>query len=357
MNNDGNDCVIVYNQFNTTSTDSSRFLQHRTSEIINSQIDSYFYCTGVFNLYQHNSQVTEFLKGIDNNCAEQLVNQGTDVLEIVSNYCLENEKEIFWSMRMNDTHDSSDPSLMSNWKRSNKRLIMSSSKRHYPFGGGRWSALNYEKKEVHQKVLEIIEDVVSRYSLHGIELDFFRHPIFFPEQLVGDRVRFDQREKMSDLIYNIRGILDKYVSPEGGPLLLAIRIPDSIAFNYAIGLDIVDWVCNSWIDLIIGGGYFQLEPWDNLSKFGEDYNVPVYACLSASRLGYNPENWRHHAIDALKADVDGIYTFNLFGAQHPLFKEIGSLDTMKNTKSKNIRSGDSYLINYWLNNGISFKKT
>lgn len=353
MNNDGNDCHL-YNQFNFRSVDPTKFLNYRTSGILDSQIDSYFYCTGIFNLYQHRSNVSEFWQGIRNTCPIQLVNQGTDTLEVVSTFCKENNKEIFWSMRMNDTHDSHDHRLLSRWKLSNLDLLLCPTPKSFPYGDSRWSALNYEKQEVHSKVLEIIEDVISRYELDGIELDFFRHPIFFYEQLIGKPVEDHQRESMNDLMKRIHGLLKRYTNKNGNSLLLAVRIPDSLAFSHAIGLDVSHWLCNSWIDILIGGGYFQLEPWKNLVTIGKDYDVQVYSCLSASRLGYTHENWRFHAADALSAGVDGVYTFNLFDSQHTLFDEIGSLETLESTQMLNIQNGDHETLRRWLKNGAAY---
>jgi hypothetical protein len=59
--------------------------------------------------------------------------------------------------------------------------------------------------------------------------------------------------------------------------------------------------------------------------------VPVYACLSASRLvspsapegDADLELWRGEALRAWDAGVDGIYTFNRFDPESPLFRELG----------------------------------
>ena len=86
------------------------------------------------------------------------------------------------------------------------------------------------------------------------------------------------------------------------------------------------------MDIVTGGGYFKLEPWESLVALGKKHNVPVYAAFVRRRIEANapePEGptaievWRGEAFMAWKAGVNGIYTFNRFDPRDPLFRELG----------------------------------
>ena len=42
--------------------------------------------------------------------------------------------------------------------------------------------------EVREKVFRIFRDVCMRYDVDGIEMDFFRHPLYFREMMLGEPV-------------------------------------------------------------------------------------------------------------------------------------------------------------------------
>ncbi|MEC3878973.1 hypothetical protein [Parapedobacter sp. 10938] len=326
LNNDGNDILRLPVDGIVTP---ELFLNKRTSPLLGSHVDSIFYCDGVNDRYTHKSDVTTVR---DDLRVEALHQQDTDPLNVIIGFCRQHHKEVFWSMRMNDTHDAASKELreLVRWKREHPECLMGKPGEKSPFLQ-KWSALNYGLKEVRDRVLVTIRDVVSRYDIDGIELDFFRHPIFFESQYMGGVASQDECSKMTQLLYNIREICDEVAKQRGKPILIAIRIPDSIAFSKAIGLDVITWLSEELIDVMSGAGYFKMEPWRNWAGLGRKYNVPVYAVFSERRISktLTPETeteierWRGEARIAWKAGVNGIYTFNRFDPHDRLFHELG----------------------------------
>jgi len=332
MNNDGNDC---WNPRPGEPKTPESFLSKRTTPLLGSQVDAIFYCTGVFNSYTHQGQETELRTLADRGItdwAHELIGQGRDSLRIMVDFGHEHGIEVFWSMRMNDTHDSADPALHCRWKKDHPDLLMGKSTDRFPYGGRRWSAVNYELAPVREKVFRILQDVATRYDVDGLELDFFRHPVYFRPQLTGEPVTQAQCDLMTDLIRRVRQMADAQAEKRGRPMLIAVRVPDSLGFARAIGLDLQRWLEEGLIDIVVGSGYFHLEPWENLVALGKRYEVPVYACLSGSRVvsSDKPESrgdialWRGEAMRAWEAGVNGIYTFNRFNPRDPIFRELGS---------------------------------
>lgn len=330
MNNDGNDLHHVDANRPTTP---ELFLTQRTAALAGSHVDAIFYCTGVFNYYKHDTKAGELLLREDGDGPHirALLDQGTDPLELMTAFGHEHGLEVFWSMRMNDTHDSGNPALFCQWKADHPEYLVGTKGVKYPYGCNRWSSVDYGRAEVREKVFGILEDVCTRYDVDGIELDLFRHPVLFKPQMTGEAVTQAHCDLLTALVARIRRMADGVAAERDRPMLIAVRAPDSLGYCKALGIDLARWLEDDLVDIVTGGGYFRLEPWENLAALGKKYGVPVYACLVSRRLmdGGEPEAatalqvWRGEAYRAWQAGVDGIYTFNRFNPEDPIFRELG----------------------------------
>ena len=361
MNNDGND---VHGKPQLPHTRES-FLQQRTSPLVRTQVDSIFYCSGVFNYYSHHSDETELLTHRDRKAVDwawELGNTGPDSLATVVDFGHKNHIEVFWSMRMNDTHDASDPTLLCQWKREHPECLMGKleDKKSFAAGGRRWSAVNYEVPETREKVFRILRDVATRYDVDGLELDFFRHPVYFKPQMFGQPVTQEQRDLMTGLLRRVREMADQTAAKRGRPLLIAVRVPDSVEYASAIGLDLVRWMKDDLIDLMVVSDYFRLNPWQPSVELGHQYDVPVYPSLSDARskipesqqVRKSSECYRGRAIEAWQAGADGIYLFNYFNPHGDVFRELGDpkkLQGMDQSYPAGVMSAS--VTNAWLANG------
>ncbi|MBN2211378.1 MAG: hypothetical protein JW709_08285 [Sedimentisphaerales bacterium] len=332
MNNDGNDFHML-GQENLDHPE--QFLAVRTLPLIDSQVDSIFYGTGVFNMYSNPMDECEprnsrFFKP---ELMAEMKKRDIDPLKMMIAFCRQHHKEIFWSMRMNDSHDSGAPENMSQWKRDNPDYLVGVKGRRYPYGANRWACLDYNHAEVREKAYRILEEICRRYDVDGVELDFFRSPVIFKEQMVGQPVTQAQCDLFTEMLRRIREMTEIQGLRRGKPLLIAIRIPDSLGYCKALGLDVERWLKEGLIDVITGGCYFKLEPWENLVALGKKYETPVYACLVRRRIEQaihteedkpsDMPRWRGEAYLAWKAGVDGIYTFNRDNPHDPIFDELG----------------------------------
>jgi hypothetical protein len=339
MNNDGNALRQLEPDEPTTP---ENFLRMRTTALAGTHVDAIFYCTGVFNLYKHNTKEGQLHLRTESQAwrVKEFIDQGTDVLEIMTDFCHNHDMEIFWSMRMNDTHDSSKQNrhLFCKWKEEHPEYLVGKEGIKYPYGNNRWSSVDYSHQAVRDKVFRLFQEVCTGWDVDGIEMDFFRHPVLFKPQMTGDPVTQEHCDLLTNLMRRVRKMADKEAAKRGKPILIAIRVPDSVGYCKAMGIDLVRWLKDDLVDIVTGGGYFKLEPWENLAALGETYNVPVYACLVSRRLmnGGKPEAptsalkiWRGEALNAWNARVDGIYTFNRFNPHDPIFRELGDPELLK----------------------------
>ena len=364
MNNDGND---VYHAKADEPKTPESFLSNRTSPLIGSQVDSIFYCTGVFNYYTHPSDESEILfrDGVPGEYLRALLAQDTNPLDIMIDFCRKNAFEVFWSMRMNDTHDSGNPDLLCAWKREHPEYLVGKQKLRYPYGCNRWSSVDYGLEPVRDKVYRILEDVCTHYDVDGIELDFFRHPVLFREQMVGKPITQEHCDKMTALMRRIREMTERVGRERGKPILVGIRVPDSVGYLKALGIDLVPWLESDLVDVLVGGGYFHMTPWKDWAALGHAHGVPTYACLVSRRLmdGGEPEAgtatkiWRGEAFNAWDAGVDGIYTFNRFDPTDAIFRELGDpkvLATLPHTDQQSFVADIWSRPEKWLKDGDDY---
>ncbi|MGC9318734.1 MAG: hypothetical protein ACP5KN_11955, partial [Armatimonadota bacterium] len=227
FNNDGNDAV-----YQCDEATREELLSKRTTPLADSQVDTIFYCpwSSGFGQFTMRSDVAELFDTTDRifakNITGALVEQGTDPLQIMVEWCREHEVEIFWSMRMNDVHDGaiSDgqlyyPELFPQFKRDHPEYLIGEQGQRFPgLGSGRcWSGVNYAEQAVRDRAFAIIEDVCNRYDLDGIELDFFRHLIFFRNHATEGAASRQDLEKMTNLLRRVRRMADEVGAARGRP--------------------------------------------------------------------------------------------------------------------------------------------
>jgi hypothetical protein len=341
FNNDGDD--IVYELKEATP---QALLDARTTGLLGTQVDSIFYCTWCsgFGLCTHKSPVAEpFIAttGVFTpNKTKEFHDKGLDPLTIMVEFAKRNGLEIFWSMRMNDYHDGDYqdyPEMFPKFKKDHPQYLFGTPENR-PTGiadGRVWAGVDYGRTEVRERAYRLIEDVCQRYDVDGIEMDFFRHLVFFRKHAWGEPCGDEERAMMTGLLRRIRRMTEEVAIRRGRPLLVAVRVPDSMGYCRGIGLDIERWLREDLVDIMTVGGYFRLSPWETSAQLGHKYGVPVYASLDDSRMRDDegkvrdsPECYRARAMEAWLAGVDGIYMFNAFNPKSPLWRELGDPKTL-----------------------------
>jgi hypothetical protein len=289
--------------------------------------------SGTFGRFAHRTAVAEpFLvrEGrYRNNLLPDLAPLGTDALRVVSEHSREVGQEVFWAMRMNDTHDASNPLLWPKFKEENRAFLLGT--KEAPPKRGMWTAVDYGRPEVRDLARRTIAEVAANYDLDGIELDFWRHPVFFRKTAAELPVGDEERAQMSALLRDIRSDLNAAGRRRGRHILLSVKTPDSVSYCREIGLDLERWLADGSVDMLVPGGYFQLNPWSESVALARRFGVKIYACLAESRVRdaagvaarSSLEALRARALAAWAAGVDGIQMFNHFDPKSPLWRELG----------------------------------
>ncbi len=356
-------------------------LSYRTAHLIDTQVDSQFYCAGSATgrcFYDCRvpdaTLATSTYLDRPRNVLADLIQQGTDSIQITADFCRKNGLEFFSSVRMNDNHETNHylHGAISDFKLKNPQWLFGSLKkdpsaatrnpdecpeperkkilkyqallRHFrgylspslrdyivdsePVTTYAWSQMDFGVPEVRDFAFRIFEDICSRYDIDGISMDFLRHPPFFKSVAWDHPVNRAETEAMTDLVHRIRIMTEKVGVRRGRPLLLSARVLDSRELNEFHGLDITQWLEDDLIDLLIFG-WVQAAPIEEMIELGHKYDKPVYVHLNCgARFGKLGD--RARAMHAWNAGADGIYMFNYFpefqnieNCTWDIFKELG----------------------------------
>lgn len=243
--------------------------------------------------------------------------QGTDPLEMASEFCRKNGMEIFVSLRVNDVHDAWMPRLRSPYKQAHPELLLRATGK--PRVNGEGVAFDFTHAENRERIVSLLEEMMERYDVDGIVLDFMRFPIFFPSTYEGNPATDDERTLMTGMIRKIRQAADRIGRRRGRYFLFGVRVFESPEACRAIGLDIETWLRQQLVDLVFAGSDWErFSPVSAMIALGKRYGAKVYASVDVSWLKARPPFQRGflsalgQGAAAFAAGADGIYYFNYF---------------------------------------------
>jgi len=309
------------------------FVGVRLKHMLDTQAGTLFYCTTQsFNYFSHNTKVGQVFLSRDgafaHNNMPALIDQGTDPLKLAVAFAHRHDVEAIWTLRMNDIHDAFTPALWPQWKQDHPDALLGKPEDwgQHPAGGQRrwWAGVNFYREDVRKRTIELIEEVARNYDVDGIDLDWLRHPIHFPETMEGRPVKAEGVALITALVRDVRRMLERVGEERGRPILLATRVALTVKHGRYMGTDIETWLDEGLIDFItVGGGYVPFSmPTDEIVALARPHGVPVYPCISASGMMrrapygrgdlYGIEAWRATAANAFRNGADGVSLFNLF---------------------------------------------
>jgi hypothetical protein len=364
FNNDADDMILA------KEATPEALLVQRTAALAGSQVDCIFYGGAVcFGYARYNSRVWEpFLSTADvfrDNSLPAFIAKGLDPIQIVTDFCHANGMEMFWDMRVNDTHDAGTDAagnaMRSRFKGDHPDYLVGTPDKPPPYGT--WSSVDYAVPQVRDLAYRFIEEACQTYDIEGVGLDFLRHACFFKSVAWGGKASPQELEMMTDLLRRIRQMTEREGLRRGRPILLAIRVPDSLEYCRGIGLDLETWLSEGLVDLLAGTCYYQLNPWEYLVELGHRYGVPVYPSLSDPRVEGETrfkrsslESYRARAMQAWVAGADGLYLFNYFDPTARLWREGGELKTLRGKDKLYFLSPRNGAPNTYLADGRQYQR-
>ena len=334
-NNDG------YEMFLDGANTPDGFLALRMKAALDTQVDSIFYCTGAATMFTHQARVGEtygkYAEGwtLTKNIEALDEKYQTDALALTVDFCHENDLEVFFTHRINDIHDCFKDMELSTWKREHPEYLLGKTGDWEKYDESdprrRWAALDFEILEVRDYLISIIDDVLARYDVDGIEIDYLRNPLFFRPNRAGKPVTSEQVEILTGFQRRVRDMAYKHGNRRGRPILVATRLPVTKRMCRHVGIDIQKWLEEDYLDVLTTavGCHPFTNPTRELVELGHAHGVPVYPVIANSTTRVvdqrTIEHWRGMAATFWHAGADGVYLFNTFpkALQHPHFTELG----------------------------------
>jgi hypothetical protein len=260
------------------------------------------------------------------------------------------------SMRMNDCHGLKEycqdqqgvpqthwtrhwPSI---WWRNHPEL------RRAPYRDERsWEgAFDYTHQSVRQHHMALIRELLERYDMFGLELDWMRWGMMFApgKEQAGLAI-------LTQFMRQTRELANESAMRVGHPVQLAVRLPSEPASCLAMGYDILRWADEGLIDRVILSSFlgnanfdYPIDIWRRLlgSKIKLIANVEPIASaypgvreMSHSRVISNAITMGA-AASAIHRGVDGIHLFNHCPSKllkddslFPIYRHVADLDAIQ----------------------------
>lgn len=214
------------------------------------------------------------------------------------------------SLRMNDHHYTKDPTRVS-------PLFFEHPELRTRGGTG---LFNYARPEVREHYLELVREVLARYDVDGIELDWIRTPDNFEtrEQETG-------RVILTEFVRQVRQETRSASARRGHPVRLAVRVPATPELARGKGFEAVAWAREGLVDMIIPSDWWSgysdipVEDWrTQLGSAGQACQImpataSTYACTAKGvQMLRNLAGMRGFTVSMLDRGANGIYLFNHF---------------------------------------------
>ena len=218
----------------------------------------------------------------------------------------------FPRVRMNSHYDM-DPGHpgYGRFRRERPELMIGRPGESIPEGTIEWgikTGLDFTFPEVRAHRLSIVEEVVERFDVDGVELDFMRHPAFFrPDEAYGSRYL------VTDLVAHARRMLHEAGSRRGRKLRLAVRVPPTLYDSARIGLDVGEWIAEHLVDIVVvGGGFVPFEtPIEEFTAAASGTDCLVYGCIEGT-VTADERSMRALAALWREAGAAGVYLYNFY---------------------------------------------
>ncbi|MCC6793721.1 MAG: hypothetical protein IT366_01280 [Candidatus Hydrogenedentes bacterium] len=174
---------------------------------------------------------------------------------------------------------------------------------------GSWfpAAMNFAVPEVRALRLAELRECYERYpQMDGLDLDFQRFPIYFPQKEGEKNIA-----TMTAWLRDVRAMTREVGEKRGRPILLSARILTSPEQNRAIGLDPISWANEGLVDFLVVSHYLHNNFPLKLKPFRDAIpaTIPLYASIEVE---HDANTYVEIAKQLKTENADGIAMFNFF---------------------------------------------
>ena len=229
---------------------------------------------------------------------DAFISRGIDPLRVILDRGKEKGIKVYPSLRIYDCQMGGDLDPMN---REHPEWQIGQFPRHGPSSAFKAETylkqLDLAQPQVRQRNVDVANELLERYQVEGLELDFQRRPHFFkPDEAVGNR------HLLTDMVRQVRAAAERAGEKSGKPVELIARVWMNLADCWNLGIDVETWVRDGLIDVLIPTNhyFFALDhPIEQFAQLveGTPVQLLVSYCpvLGQTPPGPNPElvhSWR-----------------------------------------------------------------
>ena len=265
--------------------------------------------------------------------AKKLFDAGIDPYKVWIARCREKGVSPWLSIRMNDCHFTDRPDYFRHTKfwKAHPEFRRAAEISKTGVQGIDWGsqALDYAHPEVRAYVLGLVREVLARYDMDGLELDWARMPCCLKE----GREQAD-KPLIDGFMADVRRLADEASARLGRKVKVGVKVVATPEANLLYGLDPVGWARNGWVDAVAAGNSsvivdFGIPVADWERRLGDKVTfVPSVDLLTRCRKGFRqqitPAEYRGWADGVLAQGAKGLYFFNLIYRQSEIRDEVYS---------------------------------
>ena len=234
-----------------------------------------------------------------------------DAFALLIARCREKGISPWVSLRMNDMHYNEDPRRMNPFWNDNPQFWIL---KKPGFANG----FDFTQAEVRAHYMKLVGEVLSRWDIDGVELDWMRFPYLFRP---GDGE--NARAALTAFMREARTRATAAAKRLGHPVGIAVRVPATPEFASGLGMDAVTWAREGLVDVLIPGSIWRpsfpdvpVETWRE--RVGPNCTIVPATDLwiggmpggVVAATGMAP--MRGFTASMLDRGADGIYLFNHF---------------------------------------------
>ena len=234
-------------------------------------------------------------------------------LTLLVTLCREAGIELFPQVRMNSHYSKGESSPgYGRFRREHPEYLLGPPGEVIPEGRtlfGLTKGLDFAHVEVREHYAAIATEIVERFDVDGLDLDFMRHPAFFRPWDA-----YANRHLMTEVVRQVRGRMNEVGEARGRPLELSVRVPPSLSDSARIGLDVGEWMSQGLVDIVVaGGGFIPFDmPFEEFVEHARANDVEIYGTLEVLRPAYESDVIRAVASRYWSAGASGIVFTNFF---------------------------------------------
>jgi hypothetical protein len=281
--------------------------------------------------------------------------RGIDPYQVMFKRCREKGIHPWLSVRTNDAHYTDIPdhwALSTFWREHPqfRRIPGSTRGYHDP-------QLDFAHPEVRQHLMKLLDEMLERYDVDGISLDWMREPLAFRpgHEIAGGKL-------LTQFMAEFRDKANRAGQKRGHKILVGARVPARPEHARGLGLDGVAWAKEGLVDVLAPSPRWAtadfdipMERWreligpEALSRVtlagGTEVLLGAWAFPSAKRSSCDAAAVRGQATGILHRGADRVLMFNYFDRLTPhysdedyrqMIRQVGDLRTLLDKPRRHI---------------------